>query len=50
VAKADSPLPKHEINALAICILPAIQIYFNTEAGRREFMEWAKNRMKNEPE
>ena len=36
--------PKHEIDAFARCILPAIQAYFDTEAGRREFMEWVAKR------
>jgi len=34
--------PKHEIDAFARCILPAIRAYFDTEAGRREFMEWVE--------
>lgn len=32
--------PKHEIEAFARCILPAIQDYFSSEAGKREFAEW----------
>jgi len=39
--------PKHEIDAFARCILPAIQAYFDTEAGRREFMEWVKKQAEN---
>jgi hypothetical protein len=34
--------PQHEINAFARCIPPAIQAYFNTEAGQREFEERQK--------
>jgi hypothetical protein len=29
--------PQHEIEAFARCVLPAIQAYFESEAGRQEF-------------
>lgn len=32
--------PKHEIEAFARCILPAIQAYFESEDGKREFAIW----------
>lgn len=40
IVKGDFNPPKHEIQAFARCILPAIQDFFDTERGRREFAEW----------
>mgnify|MGYP000848156374 CR=1 FL=1 len=47
IAKSDFNPPKHEIDAFARCILPAIQAYFDSEEGRREFMEWCKQQAEN---
>lgn len=33
-------IPKHEIEALARCFLPAIQQFFESAQGQREFAEW----------
>ena len=44
LSKSGFNPPKHEVDALARCILPAIQAYFNTEAGRSEFTEWMASR------
>lgn len=33
-------IPQFEITALARCILPAIQRYYESEDGKREFDEW----------
>lgn len=33
-------VPKHEVEALARSLLPAIQAYFESEEGQREFAEW----------
>jgi hypothetical protein len=33
-------IPQHEIDALARCFLPAIQRFFESEEGQREFDEW----------
>ena len=33
-------IPKHEIEALARCLLPEIQKFFESEDGKREFEEW----------
>lgn len=33
-------IPRHELEALARCLLPAIQAYFESEEGQREFAEW----------
>jgi len=40
IPKGEFNPPKYEIDSFARCILPAIQAYFDTEAGRREFAEW----------
>lgn len=34
--------PKHEIDAFARCILPAIQAYFESEKGKKEYAEWCE--------
>lgn len=33
-------IPKHEVDALARCLLPDIQAYFESEEGKREYAEW----------
>ena len=33
-------IPKHEIEALARCLLPEIFSFFESEEGKREFEEW----------
>ena len=33
-------IPDFEIDSLARALLPAIQAYFETEKGQREFAEW----------
>jgi hypothetical protein len=35
-------IPRHEIEALARCLLPEIQRYFESEDGKREFEEWKR--------
>ena len=47
IAKGDFSPPKHEIDAFARCILPAIQAYFDSKEGRKEFMEWCKQQAEN---
>lgn len=37
-------IPKYEIEALARCLLPEIQKYFESEKGKREFEEWKRKR------
>ena len=39
-AKSAFNPPKHEVEAFARCILPAIQAYFESEDGQREFAQW----------
>jgi len=36
----NTGIPRHEIEALARCLLPEIQKFFESEEGRREFEEW----------
>lgn len=36
----ESGIPQHEIEALARCLLPEIQKFFESEEGQREFAEW----------
>lgn len=33
-------IPKRELEALARCLLPAIQEYFESNEGQRAFSEW----------
>ena len=33
-------IPKHEIEALARCLLPEIYNFFESDEGKREFEEW----------
>ena len=33
-------IPKHEIIALAQCLLPEIRQFFDSEDGKREFEAW----------
>ena len=35
-------VPEHEIEALARCLLPKIQRFFESEEGKREFEEWKR--------
>ena len=36
----SSEIPRHEIEALARCLLPEIQKFFESEEGQREFEVW----------
>ena len=42
----ETSIPQNEIEALARCLLPEIQKFFESEEGQREFKEW-KNRKSN---
>jgi hypothetical protein len=33
-------IPQYEIEALARCLLPEIQKFFESEEGKKEFTEW----------
>lgn len=38
--QSDTNIPQHEIEALARCLLPEIQKFFESREGRKEFEEW----------
>ena len=40
--KNKSGIPQHEIEALARCLLPDIQRFFESEEGQKEFAKWKK--------
>jgi len=35
-------IPRHEVEALAKCLLPSIQAFFESEEGKKEFEEWER--------
>ena len=35
-------IPRHEIEALARCLLPEIQKFFESEDGKQEFAAWKR--------
>lgn len=37
-------IPQHEIEALARCLLPEIQKFFEREEGKRQFEQWKKKK------
>ena len=43
-------IPRHEIEALARCLLPDIQKFFESEDGRREFENWKSQQEEKEKE
>lgn len=45
--KNNTGIPDFEIDSLARVLLPAIQNYFATEEGQKEFAEWQKQRQLN---
>lgn len=47
-AKSDFNPPKHEIDSFTRCIFPAIQAYFSTEEGNREYAEWKAKQAENQ--
>ncbi len=42
--KNNTGIPDFEIDSLARALLPAIQAYFETEEGQREFKAWQTER------
>ena len=40
-------IPQHEIEALARCLLPEIQKFFESEEGKKEFAQWKARRAVN---
>ena len=41
-------IPRHEIEALARCLLPEIQKYFESEEGQAEFEKWKQKQVEKE--
>jgi len=35
-------IPRHEIEALAVCLLPDCIAFFESEEGKREYEEWKR--------
>ena len=46
--KNTTGIPDFEIDSLARALLPAIQAYFETEEGQREFALWQAERQKSQ--
>lgn len=46
--KNNTGIPDFEIDSLARALLPAIQSYFETEEGKREFEVWRVERQKSQ--
>ena len=44
--QSDTNIPQHEIEALARCLLPEIQKFFESPEGQKEFEEWKVQRGK----
>ncbi len=42
----DTNIPQHEIEALARCLLPEIQKFFESPEGQKAFEEWKAQRAK----
>jgi hypothetical protein len=43
----DTGIPQYEIEALARCLLPEIQKFFESEEGQKEFEEWRREQKLN---
>ncbi|NLB80029.1 MAG: hypothetical protein GX800_00095 [Clostridiaceae bacterium] len=41
-------VPEYSIQALARCLLPEIQKYYESEEGRKAFEEWKAKQAKNQ--
>lgn len=46
--KNNTGIPDFEIDSLARALLPAIQAYFATEEGQREFATWQAERQQRQ--
>jgi len=43
-------IPRHEIEALARCLLPEIQSFFESEEGKKEFSQWKRQQAEKQKE
>jgi len=48
--KNKSGIPQQEIEALARCLLPDIQRFFESEEGQKEFAIWKKEQAEKKKE
>lgn len=48
--KKKCAIPQYELEALARCLLPDIQAYFDSEDGKWEFAEWQRWQEKEKQE
>lgn len=50
IAKRRKPsvIPQHEIESVANCLLPAMQAFFESEDGRREWEAWRAAELERE--
>ena len=46
--KNNTGIPDFEIDSLARALLPAIQAYFETEEGQKEFSAWQAERQQRQ--
>ena len=46
--KNNTGIPDFEIDSLARALLPAIQAYFETEEGQKEFAAWQAERQQRQ--
>ncbi len=46
--KKEFNIPMSEYDRLARCFLPAIQEFFESEEGQKEYQEWLKKQAKKE--
>jgi len=44
----SAAIPQHEIEALARCLLPAIQKFFESEEGQKEFEVWKRQQVEKQ--
>jgi hypothetical protein len=44
--KGSIKIPQQQIEALAQCLLPEIQKFYESEEGKKEFAEWKKKQSK----
>ena len=40
-------IPQHEVEALARCLLPEMQRYFESKEGKREYEKWKETQKSN---
>ena len=46
--ETNTGIPQQAIEKFARCLLPEIEKFFDSEAGKQEFAEWKKTQQSNE--